>query len=121
MHVKTSTARQRQRHRQRSTVEEEEEERNKKIISLPKKNTQKNTREILMKRLSLTLQKHTHFNLNRCRLFATTGSTSNEGFLQAAASPYVEGMYDAWRQDPQSVHVSWRIYFEQVNDYLMFF
>jgi 2-oxoglutarate dehydrogenase E1 component len=32
--------------------------------------------------------------------------------MSATATPYGEAMYEAWRKDPNSVHVSWRTFFE---------
>ena len=40
---------------------------------------------------------------------------NNEGFLQSTSSNYVEQMYEAWKRDPQSVHVSWQAYFANVR------
>ncbi|PVU84748.1 hypothetical protein BB559_005143 [Furculomyces boomerangus] len=39
----------------------------------------------------------------------------SESFLSGNISPYVEEMYAAYLQDPQSVHVSWRSYFKNVD------
>ncbi|MDR3737319.1 MAG: hypothetical protein P4L10_17545 [Acidobacteriaceae bacterium] len=38
------------------------------------------------------------------RAFASTAATENAG--------YVERMYQAWKQDPRSVHISWNEYFK---------
>lgn len=39
---------------------------------------------------------------------------ASDSFLQSNNSNYVEEMYDAWRQDPLSVHVSWNAYFKNL-------
>eukprot|EP00051_Salpingoeca_urceolata_P027485 m.481673 g.481673 ORF g.481673 m.481673 type:complete len:1016 (-) comp22278_c0_seq1:65-3112(-) len=33
-------------------------------------------------------------------------------FLNGTATSYTEAMYESWKEDPTSVHVSWRAYFE---------
>lgn len=43
------------------------------------------------------------------RCFAT------DSFLQSNNSNYIEEMYEAWRQDPKSVHVSWDAYFKNLD------
>lgn len=40
---------------------------------------------------------------------------STDTFLQGAAGNYVAEMFDAWKRDPQSVHVSWRAYFQNME------
>ncbi|OMH85378.1 2-oxoglutarate dehydrogenase, mitochondrial [Zancudomyces culisetae] len=40
---------------------------------------------------------------------------SNENFLTGTSSPYVEEMYKAYLEDPQSVHSSWRAFFKNVD------
>ncbi|OZJ01529.1 hypothetical protein BZG36_05487, partial [Bifiguratus adelaidae] len=39
---------------------------------------------------------------------------ANDAFLQGNAANYVEEMYEAWLKDPQSVHLSWQVYFKNV-------
>ena len=36
-------------------------------------------------------------------------------FLQAENASYVDEMYEAWLQDPKSVHISWDAYFKNLN------
>lgn len=43
------------------------------------------------------------------RMFAT------DTFLQGNNSNYIDEMYDSWRQDPTSVHVSWNAYFKNIE------
>lgn len=40
---------------------------------------------------------------------------ASDSFLQSNSSNYVEDMYEAWRRDPQSVHVSWNSYFKNLD------
>ncbi len=42
-------------------------------------------------------------------------SSPQESFLNGSNSVYAEHMYDQWRKDPQSVHASWRIYFQNLE------
>lgn len=42
-------------------------------------------------------------------------STKVDSFLSGSSSIYVDQMYDAWRQDPKSVHVSWAAYFNNLE------
>ncbi|KAI9136818.1 oxoglutarate dehydrogenase, E1 component [Paraphysoderma sedebokerense] len=39
----------------------------------------------------------------------------SEGFLHGSAANYIEEMYHAWLKDPSSVHLSWQVYFKNVN------
>lgn len=40
---------------------------------------------------------------------------ATDSFLQSNNSNYVEEMYEAWRLDPKSVHVSWNAYFKNLD------
>lgn len=40
---------------------------------------------------------------------------ATDSFLQSNNSNYIEEMYEAWRQDPKSVHVSWDAYFKNLD------
>ncbi|KAK6461694.1 alpha-ketoglutarate dehydrogenase [Scheffersomyces coipomensis] len=42
-------------------------------------------------------------------------ATGSDTFLQGNNSNYVDEMYDAWKQDPSSVHVSWNAYFKNIE------
>ena len=48
----------------------------------------------------------------RARVF----STKTDSFLSGANSVYVEQMYDAWKTNPASVHVSWQSYFTNLDN-----
>ncbi|KAK9471106.1 uncharacterized protein V1510DRAFT_421291 [Dipodascopsis tothii] len=44
------------------------------------------------------------------RLMASqVGVDPNDAFLQGNAANYIDEMYDAWRKDPTSVHISWQV------------
>lgn len=55
------------------------------------------------------------FAASVCNYTACIGGASRslttEPFLNGEASPYMEQMYEAWVNDPSSVHVSWNAYF----------
>ncbi|CAB5202957.1 uncharacterized protein OCT59_030094 [Rhizophagus irregularis] len=42
-------------------------------------------------------------------------SVSQNGFSQRNATNYIEGIYEAWLRDPSSVHLSWQIYFKNME------
>lgn len=42
-------------------------------------------------------------------------STSQDGFLSTANATYIDEMYNAWKKDPSSVHVSWNAYFKNLD------
>ncbi|KAJ1365206.1 2-oxoglutarate dehydrogenase, mitochondrial [Parelaphostrongylus tenuis] len=46
---------------------------------------------------------------------STTSRVHQEPFMNATSSMYIEQMYDAWRNDPKSVHASWDAYFRNVE------
>ncbi|KAL4240079.1 hypothetical protein ACF0H5_000873 [Mactra antiquata] len=48
------------------------------------------------------------------RKYATLAAA--EPFLSGSSSVYVEEMYAAWQNDPNSVHKSWDAYFRQIQD-----
>eukprot|EP01125_Pyxidicula_operculata_P002765 TRINITY_DN125_c0_g2_i1.p1 TRINITY_DN125_c0_g2~~TRINITY_DN125_c0_g2_i1.p1 ORF type:complete len:997 (-),score=267.81 TRINITY_DN125_c0_g2_i1:88-3078(-) len=39
----------------------------------------------------------------------------SESFVNGTSANYVEQMYEAWKEDPESVHVSWKTYFSNVE------
>lgn len=43
-------------------------------------------------------------------------SDSNETFINGSSIAYVEKMYEAWKEDHKSVHVSWQAYFSNVSN-----
>jgi hypothetical protein len=45
------------------------------------------------------------------RPLSKEASTVQESFANGASSVYMDQMYDQWKQDPESVNVSWRSYF----------
>lgn len=52
--------------------------------------------------------------LKNLRIAARASSTQT--FLSGNAANYVDGMYEAWRKDPASVHTSWQVYFGNIQD-----
>jgi len=53
------------------------------------------------------------------RCYATSTSTSsaqaNDNFLTGATANYVDEMYMRWKKDPESVHASWQVYFNNME------
>ncbi|EEB07374.1 2-oxoglutarate dehydrogenase [Schizosaccharomyces japonicus yFS275] len=45
-----------------------------------------------------------------------TAPVENDQFLSGATANYVDQMYDAWKRDPTSVHVSWQAYFKNMEN-----
>ncbi|ODV95231.1 hypothetical protein PACTADRAFT_57825 [Pachysolen tannophilus NRRL Y-2460] len=43
-------------------------------------------------------------------------ATSPDSFLQTNNANYIDEMYEAWKQDPSSVHVSWNAYFKNMDN-----
>lgn len=39
----------------------------------------------------------------------------NDSFLQGNTANYIDEMYMAWKHDPESVHVSWQVYFKNME------
>ncbi|KAL6922664.1 hypothetical protein FSST1_006690 [Fusarium sambucinum] len=39
-----------------------------------------------------------------------------ESFLQGGAANYIDEMFKSWKENPESVHVSWRTYFRNMED-----
>jgi 2-oxoglutarate dehydrogenase E1 component len=39
----------------------------------------------------------------------------NESFLSGSSISYAEKMFEAWKADPKSVHVSWQAYFSNLS------
>ena len=71
-------------------------------------------------------QSHVNANLNQTlnRSFVSHVRASslfkpstlhNESFANGTNSIYFDQMYEAWRRDPNSVHTSWRNYFNNVE------
>ncbi|KAK6377086.1 2-oxoglutarate dehydrogenase E1 component [Lithohypha guttulata] len=44
------------------------------------------------------------------------GVDPNDSFLQGNTASYIDEMYMAWKEDPSSVHVSWRAYFTNMEN-----
>ncbi|KZF24844.1 E1 subunit of 2-oxoglutarate dehydrogenase [Xylona heveae TC161] len=46
----------------------------------------------------------------------TKGVDPNDSFLQGNTANYVDEMYMQWKKDPASVHVSWQVYFKNMEN-----
>ena len=53
---------------------------------------------------------------SRVALASTSAVASNDSFLQGNTANYVDEMYMQWKRDPSSVHVSWQVYFRNMED-----
>ena len=56
------------------------------------------------------------FNTNKFKhtsniLQSSAVATQNENFINGSSATYIEEVYEAWMQNPASVHKSWDIYF----------
>ena len=40
----------------------------------------------------------------------------SDSFLQGNTANYVDEMYMSWKKDPASVHISWQVYFRNMED-----
>lgn len=45
-----------------------------------------------------------------------SGISSQDSFMDGATASYVEEMFHAWQKDPDSVHLSWRVYFSNMSN-----
>ncbi|KAK9479366.1 thiamine diphosphate-binding protein [Lipomyces japonicus] len=41
--------------------------------------------------------------------------SGNDTFLEGNSANYIDEMYDAWKADPTSVHISWQVYFKNME------
>ncbi|CAG8452153.1 8019_t:CDS:2 [Ambispora leptoticha] len=60
------------------------------------------------------------FNAVRTKVSAVNSpypqtSSANDVFLQGSTAGYVDEMYQAWLKDPNSVHLSWQVYFRNMQ------
>ncbi|CAG8556204.1 14014_t:CDS:2, partial [Acaulospora colombiana] len=46
----------------------------------------------------------------------TQPPSPNDVFLQGNAANYIEEMYNSWLKDPSSVHLSWQVYFKNIEN-----
>ncbi|KAK6332719.1 2-oxoglutarate dehydrogenase E1 component [Orbilia brochopaga] len=44
------------------------------------------------------------------------GVSPTDSFLQGNSANYIDEMYLSWKQDPSSVHISWQVYFRNMED-----
>lgn len=45
----------------------------------------------------------------------STPPDPNDNFLTGNTANYIDEMYMQWKQDPKSVHVSWQVYFKNIE------
>ena len=46
---------------------------------------------------------------------ANAANAFSGSVLNGSNAVYVDGMYEAWKRDPSSVHASWHVFFQQVG------
>ena len=68
----------------------------------------------ITKKKSIFLKNNSKFTKN------FTNNLSNDSFLTCTSGIYIEKMFQLWKSDPKSVHVSWDIYFSNINKGLSF-
>lgn len=75
-------------------------------------------------RMNISLWARTALSLQKRRIYQNSLkgfqsrrflSTGHDVFLQGNSGNYVEEMYQSWKTDPSSVHVSWQQYFKQLD------
>lgn len=54
--------------------------------------------------------------LNTVRATAVRTYASQDNFVNTTNAAYIDEMYQAWQQDPSSVHASWNAYFKNMKD-----
>ncbi|SCV05448.1 LANO_0H07712g1_1 [Lachancea nothofagi CBS 11611] len=54
--------------------------------------------------------------LGAVRSLASAGSGSSDNFLLTTNASYIDEMFEAWKKDPNSVHVSWNAYFKNMGN-----
>ncbi|CAG8442109.1 1312_t:CDS:2 [Diversispora eburnea] len=47
---------------------------------------------------------------------ASPVNSSHDNFMQGTTASYIDEMYDAWSKDPNSVHLSWQVYFKNMQN-----
>ncbi|KAL7269460.1 2-oxoglutarate dehydrogenase E1 component [Rhizina undulata] len=46
---------------------------------------------------------------------SSTGVDASDAFLQGNTANYIDEMYLSWKKDPSSVHISWQVYFKNME------
>src|SRR5690349_13456433 len=49
-------------------------------------------------------------------IFIPNNNNNSDVFLAASEGSYVEMMYKSWQKDPDSVHLSWKLYFTNLSE-----
>ncbi|KAF2841980.1 2-oxoglutarate dehydrogenase-like protein E1 component [Patellaria atrata CBS 101060] len=70
------------------------------------------------KRRALALATRTHEKRSYAIAAEETdkGVDPNDSFLQGNTANYVDAMYMQWKHDPSSVHISWQVYFRNMEE-----
>lgn len=55
------------------------------------------------------------FNTLKTSTIRRSLATGQDDFLSTQNASYIDEMYDAWKKDPSSVHVSWNAYFKNLD------
>jgi 2-oxoglutarate dehydrogenase E1 component len=79
-----------------------------------------NSRTVKFRTTSIKLRYPVIPSLGATRNKVTTVNSSasvspNDVFLQGNTASYIEEMYEAWLKDPSSVHLSWQVYFKNIQ------
>ncbi|QEL63255.1 2-oxoglutarate dehydrogenase, mitochondrial [Candidozyma auris] len=77
------------------------------------KRTPSNCAHIL--RAQTNVQFRQHAVASRVGIVSFSRTLATDTFVLSNNSNYIEEMYEAWRQDPKSVHVSWDAYFKNLD------
>jgi hypothetical protein len=60
--------------------------------------------------------KKMNINLNSILIKKFSNRLSNDSFINGTSGIYVERMFENWKKDPKSVHISWDIYFSNIEN-----
>lgn len=56
-----------------------------------------------------------NFNINLNPVKKFSSNISNDSFVTGTSGVYIEKMYENWLKDPKSVHLSWDVYFTNLE------
>ncbi|CDK28456.1 unnamed protein product [Kuraishia capsulata CBS 1993] len=74
-------------------------------------------RPAMLRALNFTARRHVFRPASRFPQMTTRSlATGFDSFLQTNNANYIDEMYQAWKQDPKSVHVSWDAYFKNMDN-----
>lgn len=63
----------------------------------------------------ISLRKSTLLNKVGFKIKNFSNSLNNDSFISGTSASYLEKMYNSWKQDPKSVHLSWDAYFSNIE------